>query len=141
MTPAPVAIIDIGSNSVRLVVYSGATRIPSIIFNEKVMAGLGADMATTGTLGAQARRRALDALRRFALLTRQMAVGSTRTVATAAVREASNGEAFLAEVRALGLEPEILTGRQEAKLAGKGVISATPEADGIVGDLGGGSLR
>ncbi len=138
---APVAIIDIGSNSVRLVVYSGATRIPSVIFNEKVMAGLGADMATTGALGEDARRRALAALRRFALLTRQMRAVSTRTVATAAVREASNGAAFLDEVRKLGLEPEIVSGRQEAKLAGKGVISAMPEADGIVGDLGGGSLE
>lgn len=138
---APVAIIDIGSNSVRLVVYSGATRIPSVIFNEKVMAGLGADMATTGTLGEQARGRALSALRRFALLMRQMGVASARTVATAAVREASNGAAFLAQVRALGLNPEILTGKEEAKFAGKGVISAMPEANGIVGDLGGGSLE
>jgi exopolyphosphatase/guanosine-5'-triphosphate,3'-diphosphate pyrophosphatase len=138
---APVAIIDIGSNSVRLVVYSGATRIPSVIFNEKVMAGLGADMAQTGALGYEAQERALGALRRFAFLTRQMRVVSTRTVATAAVREASNGAAFLDKVRALGLEPEILTGKQEAKLAGKGVISALPEAEGVVGDLGGGSLE
>jgi exopolyphosphatase/guanosine-5'-triphosphate,3'-diphosphate pyrophosphatase len=138
---APVAIIDIGSNSVRLVVYSGATRIPSVIFNEKVMAGLGADMARTGALGEEAQARALAALRRFALLNRQMRVGSTRTVATAAVREASNGAAFLDEVRALGLAPEVIPGKQEAKLAGKGVISAMPEADGIVGDLGGGSLE
>lgn len=138
---APVAIIDIGSNSVRLVVYSGATRIPSVIFNEKVMAGLGGDMASSGALGEGAQGRALAALRRFALLIRQMRVVSTRTVATAAVREASNGDAFLAKVRALGLDPEILSGKQEAKLAGKGVISAMPEADGIVGDLGGGSLE
>ncbi|MGQ0661710.1 Ppx/GppA phosphatase family protein [Sphingosinicella sp.] len=138
---APVAIIDIGSNSVRLVVYSGATRIPSVIFNEKVMAGLGTDMARTGALGEGAQDRALAALRRYALLTRQMGVASIRTVATAAVREASNGAAFLAEVRELGLDPETLTGRLEAKLAGKGVISAIPDANGIVGDLGGGSLE
>ncbi len=138
---APVAIIDIGSNSVRLVVYSGATRIPSIIFNEKVMAGLGADMAASGALGAEAQNRALTALRRFAVLVRQMGAVEVRTVATAAVREASNGAAFLDEVRALGLEPETLPGRDEAKLAGKGVISAIPDANGIVGDLGGGSLE
>lgn len=138
---APVAIIDIGSNSVRLVVYSAATRIPSVIFNEKVMAGLGADMASTGALGDEAQARALTALRRFCLLTRQMRVVSTRTVATAAVREASNGAVFLGKVRALGLQPEIIAGKQEAKLAGKGVLSALPWADGIVGDLGGGSLE
>src|SRR5690606_20665417 len=102
---APVAIIDIGSNSVRLVVYSGDKRIPSVIFNEKVMAGLGRDMGETGALGEEAQDRALRALDRFHLLTRQMGVARTRTVATAAVREASNGPAFLDQVRALGLEP------------------------------------
>src|SRR5688572_25558524 len=96
---APVAIIDIGSNSVRLVVYSGARRIPSIIFNEKVMAGLGRDVGGTGTLDAEAQERALLALRRFRLLTEQMGVVRTRVVATAAVREASNGNEFLDRVR------------------------------------------
>lgn len=138
---APVAIIDIGSNSVRLVVYSGATRAPSVIFNEKVMAGLGRDMAETGALGDEAQARALSALRRFALLVRQMGVVKTRTVATAAVRDASNGAAFLDAITALGLAPELLPGKEEARLAGLGVISAIPQADGIVGDLGGGSLE
>lgn len=138
---APVAIIDIGSNSVRLVVYSGDKRIPSVIFNEKVMAGLGRDMGETGALGEEAQARALRALDRFRLLTRQMGIARTRTVATAAVREASNGPAFLDEVRALGLEPEILSGKEEARMAGLGVISAIPDADGLVGDLGGGSLE
>lgn len=138
---APVAIIDIGSNSVRLVVYSGATRIPSIIFNEKVMAGLGRDLPETGALDAAAQARALRALDRFHLLIGQMGVVRTRTVATAAVREASNGEAFLGQVRDLGLDPVILSGTQEARMAGLGVISAIPDADGLVGDLGGGSLE
>jgi exopolyphosphatase/guanosine-5'-triphosphate,3'-diphosphate pyrophosphatase len=137
----PVAIIDIGSNSVRLVVYSGARRAPSVIFNEKVMAGLGREMGETGALGEEAQARALAALERFGLLTRQMGAVRTRTVATAAVREASNGEAFLAQVRAIGLEPEVLSGKEEARMAGLGVISAIPDADGLVGDLGGGSLE
>lgn len=138
---APVAIVDIGSNSVRLVVYSGARRIPSVIFNEKVMAGLGRGVAAAGALDGEAQQRALAALDRFALLTRQMQAVHTRVVATAAVREASNGEAFLDQVRALGLEPYILPGREEGRLAGQGVISGIPDADGIVGDLGGGSLE
>jgi exopolyphosphatase/guanosine-5'-triphosphate,3'-diphosphate pyrophosphatase len=138
---APVAIIDIGSNSVRLVVYSGARRAPSVIFNEKVMAGLGREMGETGALGAEAQARALAALERFALLTHQMGVARTRTVATAAVREASNGKAFLKEVQAIGLEPRVLSGKEEARMAGLGVISAIPDADGLVGDLGGGSLE
>jgi exopolyphosphatase/guanosine-5'-triphosphate,3'-diphosphate pyrophosphatase len=138
---APVAIIDIGSNSVRLVVYSGARRSPSIIFNEKVMAGLGRDLAETGALGEPARARALKALRRFRLLTTQMAVANLLVVATAAVREASNGAAFLEEIREIGLDPVILSGEEEGRLAGLGVISGIMEADGIVGDLGGGSLE
>jgi exopolyphosphatase/guanosine-5'-triphosphate,3'-diphosphate pyrophosphatase len=134
----PVAIIDIGSNSVRLVVYSGAKRIPSVIFNEKVLAGLGREV---GAIGEQAQARALAALDRFRLLIKQMGVVRTRTVATAAVREASNGAAFLARVKRLGFEPRILSGEEEGKRAGQGVLSAIPDADGIVGDLGGGSLE
>jgi exopolyphosphatase/guanosine-5'-triphosphate,3'-diphosphate pyrophosphatase len=134
----PVAIIDIGSNSVRLVVYSGAKRIPSVIFNEKVLAGLGREV---GEIGEAAQARALAALDRFRLLIRQLNVVRTRVVATAAVREASNGEAFLARVRRLGFEPRILSGEEEGKRAGQGVLSAIPDADGIVGDLGGGSLE
>jgi len=134
----PVAIIDIGSNSVRLVVYSGAKRIPSVIFNEKVLAGLGREV---GAIGEAAQGRALAALDRFRLLVAQMKVVRTRTVATAAVREASNGEAFLDRVRRLGFEPRILSGEEEGKRAGQGVLSAIPDADGVVGDLGGGSLE
>jgi exopolyphosphatase/guanosine-5'-triphosphate,3'-diphosphate pyrophosphatase len=137
----PVAIIDIGSNSVRLVVYSGATRIPSVIFNEKVLAGLGKGVGETGAIAPEAEARALAAVERFALLVKQMQVVRTRTVATAAVREASNGAAFLAQVKKLGLDPRILSGEEEGKRAGQGVLSAIPEADGIVGDLGGGSLE
>ena len=138
---APVAVVDIGSNSVRLVVYSGAKRIPSVIFNEKVMAGLGRFMDSTGSLAEDAQDRALHALERFCLLTRQMGVVRTRVVATAAVREASNGEAFLDRVRTTGLEPRILSGEEEGRLAGLGVLSAIPDAGGIAGDLGGGSLE
>src|ERR1700710_2073913 len=134
----PVAIIDIGSNSVRLVVYSGAKRIPSVIFNEKVLAGLGREI---GEIGEGAQARALAALDRFRLLIRQLGVVRTRVVATAAVREASNGDAFLTRVRRLGSSPRILSGEEEGKRAGQGVLSAIPDADGIVGDLGGGSLE
>lgn len=137
----PVAIVDVGSNSVRLVVFSGAGRAPSVVFNEKVSAGLGRGLRRGGALGEEAQARALDALRRFRLLTRAMGVARTGLVATAAVREASNGADFVAAVRALGFDPQILSGEEEARLAGLGVLSAIPEADGIVGDLGGGSLE
>ena len=135
------AIIDIGSNSVRLVVYSGAKRAPSIIFNEKVMAGLGREVGESGALGEEAQARAIDALERFRLLTEKMRIVRIHVVATAAVRDASNGDAFLARVRALGFDARIIPGKEEARLAGLGVVSAIPDADGIVGDLGGGSLE
>src|SRR5687767_4741426 len=135
------AIVDIGSNSVRLVVYSGATRAPSIIFNEKVAAGLGRGLIANGSLSEDSQSRALQALRRFRLLTVQMGVVRIRVVATAAVREAANGPAFMAEVRALGFDPELISGEEEGRLAGLGVISAIPDADGVAGDLGGGSLE
>ncbi|WP_293880186.1 Ppx/GppA family phosphatase [Sphingomonas sp.] len=135
------AIIDIGSNSIRLVVYDGPVRAPAILFNEKIMAGLGNGLAETGLLGARPMATALRALERFKELTTAMGATSTRTVATAAVRDAVNGPQFIEEVSALGLDVELLSGEAEAEASGYGVISAMPHAEGIVGDLGGGSLE
>ena len=137
----PVAIVDIGSNSIRLVVFSGAPRIPSIVFNEKVLAGLGQGLGETGRLSAIAQERALAALERFRLLLDQMGVRSTRVLATAAVRDASNGAEFLKDVRAIGFRPQVISGDEEAMLAAEGVLSGIPDADGMIGDLGGGSLE
>ncbi|HJO67580.1 MAG TPA: Ppx/GppA family phosphatase, partial [Sphingomonas sanguinis] len=135
------AIIDIGSNSVRLVVYQGPARLPAILFNEKVMAGLGRGLAATGAIDPASLAKAQVALARFASLAREMGVTSLRTVATAAVRDAANGGELIACAESLGLDVELLSGEQEAKAAGEGVLSAIPDADGIVGDLGGGSLE
>ena len=137
----PLAIVDIGSNSVRLVVYAGPPRIPSIVFNEKVLAGLGEGVGETGALAPRPQARALAALRRFRLLLDEMKVERLRVVATAAVRDASNGAGFLRAVEEMGFAPEVISGHQEAMLAGEGVLSGIPEADGLVGDLGGGSLE
>lgn len=139
--PSSSAIIDIGSNSIRLVVYSGSRRAPAIIFNEKVLAGLGSKLTETGRLSSKGQSRALAALERFSLLTDEFGVGQVRTFATAAVREASNGAEFMTEVKRIGLNGEVLSAHEEARLAGAGVLSAIPEAHGIVGDLGGGSLE
>ena len=139
--PGASAIIDIGSNSIRLVVYSGSRRSPAIVFNEKVLAGLGSKLSETGRLSGKGQGRALAALERFRLLIDQMGVEHVRTVATAAVREASNGAEFLKEVQRIGLKCDVLSAHEEARLAGEGVLSAIPDADGIVGDLGGGSLE
>ncbi|MBA4047066.1 MAG: exopolyphosphatase [Sphingomonas sp.] len=134
-------IIDIGSNSVRLVVYQGPARVPSVLFNEKVMAGLGRGLGVTGMIETAAMAAAQMALARFAAVAREMEVSELRTVATAAVRDAANGPALIAEAQGLGLSVELLTGEQEAMAAGLGVLSAIPDANGIVGDLGGGSLE
>lgn len=141
VTASRAAIIDIGSNSIRLVVYEGTARLPATLFNEKVMAGLGRSLAETGSIDPAALTMATTALARFASLAREMEVDAIRTVATAAVRDASNGQQLIAIARSLGLDVELLSGEAEALAAGYGVLSGIPEADGIVGDLGGGSLE
>lgn len=141
-TTEPVAIIDIGSNSVRLVVYENLSRSPTPIFNEKEMAGLGRGVTSTGELAADAIDKALGALARFRILCDAMEVRDIRVIATAAARYARNGPAFIQEAeRACGRSIEIISGDREAYLAALGVISGFVQPDGIVGDLGGGSLE
>jgi len=140
-TAEPAAIIDIGSNSVRLVVYAGPPRIPTPIFNEKVLAGLGSGADRYGPLPEEAREKALAALRRFRLLIDHMKVRHTQVVATAAIRDAQDGAEFVREIERIGLECRVLSAEDEAHLAGEGVLSGIPEARGVVGDLGGGSLE
>ncbi|WP_137388406.1 exopolyphosphatase [Rhodoligotrophos defluvii] len=138
----PVGIVDIGSNSVRLVVYDGPNRAPAPIFNEKIACGLGRGLALTGRLPDDAIERTLKALGRFRLLCDQIGVDKFYAVATAAAREAENGPAFVERAEeALGHGIDILSGKKEAELAALGVLSGIPDADGVVGDLGGGSLE
>lgn len=135
------AIIDVGSNSVRLVIYDGPARIPFETHNEKVQARLGRSLAETGAIDAEAYALGLAACRRFKALLDASGVRSVRTVATAAARDASNGPEFLADLAAIGLAPELLDGAAEGRASAAGVLSAFPGARGIVGDLGGGSLE
>jgi exopolyphosphatase/guanosine-5'-triphosphate,3'-diphosphate pyrophosphatase len=135
------AIIDIGSNTVRLVVYGGPPRAPAVLHNEKVTARLGRGVAETGLLSDRARATALATLARYSVLLRLQGVDRVDVVATAAVRDASNGPAFLDQVAALGFAPRLLTGEQEAVTSAHGVLGAFPDARGVVGDLGGGSLE
>ena len=139
----PVAVIDIGSNSVRLVVYETLNRTPTPVFNEKVLAGLGRNVASSGQLPASGVRDALAALRRFRILCETMKVGTLKVIATAAARDASNGQAFLTEARMIlgGIPIELISGAREAKLSALGVIAGLSDVDGIVGDMGGGSLE
>lgn len=135
------AVIDIGSNTVRLVVYSGSRRAPSVWLNEKVTARLGRELATSGKMPDKAMDLALSGLSRFALILRDLEVDDVQCVATAAVRDASNGAAFLERVRDLGLAPRLLSGEEEARYSALGVIGAFPGGAGLVADLGGGSIE
>jgi len=135
------AVIDIGSNTVRMVIYSGSPRAPDVWLNEKVTARLGRELATTGRMPDKAMDVALAGLARFAALIEDIGVADVATVATAAVRDAANGAAFLERVRALGLDPRLLSGEEEARVSAMGVIGAFPRARGLVADLGGGSLE
>ena len=135
------AVIDIGSNTVRLVVYAGSQRAPETWLNENLSARLGRDLSATGNLPDKAIEQALGALARYATILADLDIDDVQTVATAAVREAANGGEFLTRVRALGLDPRLLSGEEEAHGSAYGVIGAFPQAQGTVADLGGGSLE
>lgn len=137
-----VGVVDIGSNSIRLVVFDGLKRVPVPLFNEKVLPGLGRGLAESGRLNEDGVAVALDSLERFAGLARAMGVARLDLLATAAVREASNGAGFVAEVeRRCGRPVTVLSGVEEARLSALGVLSGMPTARGVMGDLGGGSLE
>lgn len=138
----PVAVVDIGSNSVRLVIYDRLSRSPASFFNEKSLCAIGRNMVTTGRLDDEGSDAAIAALGRFREVAAAVGVSRIEAVATAAVRDAKNGNEFVARARdALGGSIRILTGEEEARFAAEGVLAAMPDADGIVGDLGGGSLE
>lgn len=138
----PVGIIDIGSNTVRLVVYDGLRRTPMSLFNEKATCALGTGLESTGRLNPAGVPMALDAIERFVRLARAMEVERLDVLATAACRDASDGPEFLAEIeRRCGVTVTLLSGEDEANRAAYGVMCAIPDADGLVCDLGGGSLE
>src|SRR6201999_2063587 len=110
----------------------GPPRIPTPIFNEKVLAGLGSGTERSGPLPVEARQKTVAALERFRLLLDHMKVKQTRVVATAAIRDSEDGAEFVREVGRIGFDCEVLSAEEEAMLAGEGVLSGIPEADGIV---------
>ena len=137
----PIAVVDIGSNSVRLVVYERLARSATPLFNEKELCGLGRGLAARGRLEPAAMASALTAIRRFAALVEQLGVTALHVLATAAVRDASNGPDFIASVEAItGVKATVLSGSEEARLSAQGVVSGFHAPDGVAGDLGGGSI-
>ncbi len=138
----PIAVIDIGSNSVRLVVYDGTSRNPIPIFNEKVLAGLGRNIGSTGRLDEEGMRRALAELERFRKICDGLSVRRIEAVATAAVRDATNGPDFVSRSRdRCGVPIRVLSGKDEGQLTASGVLCGIPDAHGLASDLGGGSLE
>jgi exopolyphosphatase/guanosine-5'-triphosphate,3'-diphosphate pyrophosphatase len=137
----PVAVVDVGSNSVRLVIYESESRAAATLHNEKSICGIGRDMVTTGRLHSEGCAMALEALARFKMLADGLNVTVREAVATAAARDASNGAEFVRRAEAAwGAPVRVLSGEDEARIAAEGVIAGIPHADGLVADLGGGSL-
>lgn len=135
------AVIDIGSNSVRMVVYErGRMALP--LFNEKASCCLGKDLAKTGQLNPKGLIEAKLLLQRFAHLAKNMRVKRITAVATAALRTAKNGKKFVSDIhKKTGLRIAIIPGTEEAKLSAIGTLAAFPDADGVMGDMGGGSME
>lgn len=137
-----VGAIDVGSNSVRFVVFDGAARSPAYFYNEKIMCGLGSGVSETGFLNPEGRVRALSALKRFALLAKGMGVAPMSGVATAAVRDAEDGPEFCREVaEATGINLWVASGTEEARLSAQGVFLGWPSAKGLMCDIGGSSME
>ena len=137
------AVVDLGSNSVRLVVFEGLSRNPLTIFNEKAVLGLGRGLQNTGLLNEDAIGPALTVLGRYAAVARAMGAETVEVLATAAARDAGNGPHFIQALRDRlpDLNVRILTGEEEANFSADGVLLGFPGADGILGDIGGGSLE
>ena len=136
-----VAIIDIGSNSVRIVIYQNLLRAPMALFNEKVLCGLGRHIATTGRLEDEGMRRAFIALKRFRVLAEQNGA-VIHALATAAVRDAENGAEFVEKAQGiLQSELKVLSGRQEAFYAALGIVCGFQKPQGLAADMGGGSVE
>ena len=137
-----VGVIDIGSNSVRMVVFDGAARSPAYFYNEKIMCALGAGLSETGRLNPEGRDRALAAIKRFQLLAQGMDLPPLTAVATAAVRDAEDGPEFRDEVeRETGLRIWVIDGEEEARLSAQGVLLGWPGSYGLVCDIGGSSME
>lgn len=137
-----IGVVDIGSNSIRLVIFDSLSRAPAVVFNEKILARLGRGLIPGGKLDPAGVEKALEALRRFSAIAKVLNVSRLIAVATAAVREAADGQDFAQKVEKLcGIKIDILKGEEEARLSALGVVSGIPDAEGVAGDLGGSSLE
>jgi exopolyphosphatase/guanosine-5'-triphosphate,3'-diphosphate pyrophosphatase len=136
-------VVDLGSNSVRLVVFEGASRNPLTVFNEKAVLGLGRGLQQTGRLNEAAIAPAITVLARYAAIAAAMDADPVEILATAAARDAENGPEFIAAIRARlpDIPIHVLSGMEEGAFSADGVLLGFAGADGVLGDLGGGSLE
>ncbi len=138
----PVAVIDIGSNAVRLVIYDGLLRCPLRTHTERLVCGLGRSMMQTGCLDPDGAAQAMDALARFAGILDALKIKTVLPLATAALRDAQDGPKFIAAVKdKYNIDIQVISGTEEARLSALGVIAGFGDISGIVGDFGGGSLE
>ncbi|WP_416897333.1 MAG: hypothetical protein ACMVY4_17865 [Minwuia sp.] len=136
------AVIDVGSNSVRLVIFGDCERAPLAMLNEKAFCALGRGVSATGHLNAEGVEHAIRTLRRFSWMASCLGARRVNAFATAAVRDADDGPDFVERAaRETGVELRVLSGEEEAHLAAQGVLFGIPEAEGLVGDMGGSSLE
>ena len=135
-------VIDIGSNSIRLVVYDGIKRMPLPLFNEKIFCRLAKGMAITGKLNPEGVKLVEASMKRFLALLHVMDVVELQVLATAAVRDASDGAAFVENLeRKYRVNITVVSGKKEAQLAASGIFSSLYNPEGLAGDLGGGSIE
>ena len=142
-TPPRCAVVDLGSNSVRLVVFEGTGRNPVAIFNEKAVLRLGRGLQMTGRLNEEGVASALTVMHRYHAIATAMGADPFEVLATAAVRDATNGPEFVAGLRERmpGVPIRILSGEDEASFSAAGVLCGIPRAEGVLADIGGGSLE
>jgi exopolyphosphatase / guanosine-5'-triphosphate,3'-diphosphate pyrophosphatase len=137
-----VGLIDVGSNTVRLVVFDLDGRLPQPVFNERAFCGLGDHLGTTGKLSDESQHLARETIHRFSSLAKQLKVDHLDIFATSAIRDATNGQDLIDAVYGeTKRKMRVLSGEQEAQHSGMGVLAGIPDASGLVGDLGGGSLE
>ena len=135
-------VLDIGSNSVRFVIYELFGAHFSPVYNEKVLAGLGRSLRDTGKLSETGKTLAFDSLRRFKAIADAQGLGKLLIGATAALRVAKDAPEFIARVKdEIGLDISPISGEEEARLTAMGMLAADKRAQGLAADLGGASLE
>lgn len=137
-----IGLIDIGSNSIRLVIYRSDGRLPHPQFNEREVCRLGEEVGRSGYLGDKQMKQAFSTLERFAAIVQASQVDALEVFATEALRRAHNSIDFITRAEAiLNIRVRVISGKEEAAMSALGVCAGFLDPVGLVADLGGGSLE